>query len=297
MKSFLIRKMPKSIVKFFARPYMGGNSIEEAIATVQSLWEEKQIHSTLDLLGENVSTKEEVETNLQIYLELLTSLGPREYITLSIKPTAFGISISTEYCEAILQRLLSAAHAQGIPVTLDMEDSRYTQATLGLYKKFKQQYPNIGTVLQTRLFRTPADIDGLQGPNDRIRLVIGIYDEPAEIAYTNRSYMKELLLEAMKSLLAKGAYVEMATQDIPIIRQSLELISDIGTSSSQVEYQFLLGVPRKKITQQLIANGFIVRLYVPFAVNEAAAIRYLKRRLMNNPRLIRFMLNNIFKRY
>ena len=297
MKSFLIRKMPKSIVKFFSRPYMGGNSIEEAIATVQALWEEKQIHSTLDLLGENVSTKEEVENNLQIYLALLASLGRREYTTISIKPTAFGITISAEYCEEIMQRLLSAAHAQGIPVTLDMEDSRYTQATLDLYKKFKQQYPNIGTVLQTRLFRTPSDIDALQGPNDRIRLVIGIYDEPAEIAYTDKSYMKELLLEAMKKLLAQGAYVEMATQDIPIIHQSLALIRDMGFSPSQVEYQFLLGVPRKKITQQLIADGYIVRLYVPFAVNESAAIRYLKRRLMNNPRLMEFILNNIFKHY
>lgn len=296
MKSYLIQKIPSRLVAFFARPYLGGNNIGDVINTVEHLWENDQIQSTVDLLGEDVSSKDEVEQNLHAYIELIEALGRREYTTLSIKPTAFGVTISRDYCEATLQRLFSAAEETGIPITLDMEDSRYTQVTLDLYQKLKVDYPSVGTVLQTRLFRTPADIDDLQGPNDRIRLTLGIYDEPAEIGYKDKDQMKELLLDAMLKLAEKQIYVEMATHDLSIIQRSLDLIQSNNIPPSMIEYQFLLGVPRKKISRELISKGHIVRLYVPYSTSQAAATSYLRRRMMNNPRLIRYFFNNLFKR-
>jgi proline dehydrogenase len=288
--------MPNRIVRYFARPYIGGNSIKDAITTVQELWDDQHVHSTMDLLGEEVTSRSEIEETVQTYLDLFDAMGTREYYTLSIKLSAIGATINPEYCEKMLRRLLQKAQEKGVPVTLDMEDARYTQVTLDLYHKLKKEFPSLGTVLQTRLFRTPKDIETLKGIQARIRLVIGIYEEAAEIAYTTKSKMKEVLLESMVILLNQGAYVEMATHDEELIRKSIGILQAQGFSEKNIEYQLLLGVPRKKIIQELITQGYVVRLYVPFALRPEASIQYLKRRLTDNPHLIRYFLNNLFRR-
>jgi proline dehydrogenase len=286
MKAFLVNLLPSFFVKFFARAYVCGVGIDCAVEKAQKLWNNERIASTIDMLGEEVSNKEDVEKIVQIYFDLITKIANEDFPKhISLKPTSLGVDIDKSYCINNLRKILEKADGAGVFVTLDMEDSNYTSVTLEVYKELKREF-EFGTVLQTRLFRTKDDILGLEGLQARVRLCIGVYNEDKSIAYTKKADMKEKLVEYTALLLDHDHQVDVATHDHKYIIQALQEIEKREIDTSKVEFQFLLGVPRERIQQELVQRGYLVRLYVPFTIEWKYAISYLRRRLIENPSMI-----------
>jgi proline dehydrogenase len=286
--------MPSFLVRFFARSYVSGDSIAKGVDCAEALWNENGISSTMDLLGEAVTTREDVEQIVATYLELINFVSGKEYITISVKPTAFGIHESYEYCRANLQKILVAAENNSVLVTLDMEDHNYTDVTLELYQDLLLEHPNFGTVLQSRLFRTSNDIKKLPKSRTRIRLCIGIYNEDAIIALTNKDEMKKQMIEMAQNLINSGSFVEFATHDEPTLRTMIEIAKNNCWTKEHIEFQMLMGVPMLKLQKELLSSGYVVRLYVPFAMDWKFATPYLKRRLANNPKMAIYVLKHMF---
>jgi proline dehydrogenase len=285
VKAFLVNLFPSFLVKFFARAYVAGVGIDCGIKKARDLWQDHKIASTIDMLGEEVTNKEEVDKIVQIYVSLIEKLKEETFPKhISLKPTSLGLDIDPNLCLSNLELILQAALEQKITVTLDMEDSHYTNATLDLYKTLKPKY-EFGTVLQSRLFRTRDDIISLSGLNARVRMCIGVYNEDKSIAHTKKSEMKEKIVEYACLLLDNGHKVDIATHDHKCIIRSLEEVEKRG-GKEVAEFQFLLGVPRERIQRELIKRGYIVRLYVPFTIEWRCAIAYLRRRLIENPSMI-----------
>ena len=285
--------LPTPLVWIIARPYVAGDSLQKALIKADQLWTDKKIMSTVDLLGEDVKTTDEVEEMVQIYLTLLNGLKDKaEYVTVSLKPTALGVNFSEDLCITNLTRILDKAEEYNIGVTIDMENSPYTDQTLQLYSKLKPKYDNIATVLQTRLFRTEQDIKNLP-PHSQIRLCIGIYNEPKDIALQKKSEMKEKLYSYVEPLHDQGHFIGVATHDEPTVRKILELTEKKQITPKGMEFQFLLGVPREKLHQEIQAKGFNVRQYVPFATKKKYATAYALRRFDENPHMAIYVLNNL----
>ncbi len=299
IKEAIVNMLPGPFVRLFASPYVAGLGMNAGINTAEKLWKEKGIYATLDLLGEAVHTRELVERNVGYYLNLIELIEKRkatDHITISLKLTSLGIHESKAYCIENLEKILSRADQANIPVTIDMEDSPYTDITLDIYKELLSSHPTLGTVLQTRLFRTEKDIQELP-PNSRIRLVIGIYKEPPEIAYTEKKIMHERLVEFSKLLLEKGIYTEVGTHNDYSIRKVLDFLQEQKKQgkdyANKVEFQMLLGVPRERIQRIIKHKGYKVRLYVPFAMDWGDGVAYLKRRMIENPNMIGYVLKNL----
>ena len=127
-----------------------------------------------------------------------------------------------------------------------MEDRHFTDVTLRLFKALRDEFDNVGTVLQSRLYRTRGDIGALHAKPCRVRICIGIYKEPREVAYTDKPAMKEKLFEYVQLLLDKGHYPEIATHDEPLIRRCIEYLDRRGCPRDAYEFQMLLGVPRER---------------------------------------------------
>lgn len=286
--------LPGAIVRFFSKPYVGGYGIEAALQKAESLWENEGISTTLDLLGEFVTNRDEVENTVAIYKDVFERISDKtDHISVSIKLSALGILFDREYCEQKLDELLSAAHEKGIKVTMDMEDSSLTDITLEIYRKYVQKYPSFGTVLQSRLFRTKSDIENLRDIKGRFRICIGIYNEPPEISLVDKKEMKERLLEYAKMLLDDGHYTEIATHDKETIRRAREMVKNYPPS--QFEFQQLLGVPLLSVQRELVKDGYTVRLYLPFVINKKDATAYLKRRMKENPHMTIYVLKNLLR--
>ena len=296
LKKFIISLAPTPLVKLFASPYVAGDSIEAAVDAAQKLWEERRVCSTIDLLGEELESDEEVQYSVSVYERLIDALGNQEYATISLKPTQLGSHRSTENCQEVIRGIVRRAEQYNIKVTLDMEDHSFTDMTLDIFQALKKDHPTFGTVLQSRLFRTDDDIIALKGLNARIRICIGIYNEPKEIALQSKPEMKKKLLQQVELLLKEGHYPEIATHDEAVINEAIDIAERLNIKKDQYEVQMLMGVPMQAFQDELIQNGIVVRLYVPFAEKWKYATAYCKRRLAANPAMAAYVLKNILQK-
>jgi len=303
----LIRLIPAAMVRFFASPYVAGDSLPKALAVVKKLHLERGLLSTLDLLAEDIRTDAQAKQNLDTYLNMVDAVStcglPREALpTLSLKPSSYTTRPLQEggdaagSMEAILQ-IARRAEEKGVAVTVDMESRHWTDFTLATLRQMHAEgMRHIGAVLQTRLHRTEQDLDALP-PGMRVRLVIGIYREPADVALTDKAAMKERMLQFAGRLLKAGHFVEFATHDDACVRRFLgEVVPAAGVGPDRFEVQMLYGVPRDRFLAELRQKGVRARLYVPFALSWEMAIQYLRRRLDEYPAMALLVTKNLFFR-
>lgn len=295
-KNFIVNLAPTPLVKLFANPYVAGDSIESALSASQKLWAERHVCSTIDLLGEELESDEEVQYTVSVYERLIDALDSQEYATLSLKPTQLGSFKGTDNCCKVIEEIVARAEKSKIKVTLDMENHVFTDMTLDIFRSIKKNYPTFGTVLQSRLFRTDDDIKSLKGLNARIRICIGIYNESKEIALQSKPEMKKKLLQHVEALFQEGHYPEIATHDEAVISQAIEIAEKLHRKKDQYEVQMLMGVPKQAFQDELVQNGILVRLYVPFAEKWKYATAYCKRRLAANPTMAAYILKNIVQK-
>ena len=295
IKRAFIDLAPAPIVRFFAAPYVAGKGVESGVSKADEIWNSRKLHSTVDLLGEEVFKREDVEATVALYFRMVDALAGRSHASISLKPTQLGIHESEAYCLENIRSVIGYAATQRLQVTVDMEDRHFTDVTLRLFKRLRDEFDNVGTVLQSRLFRTRDDITALHARPCRVRICIGIYTEPREVAYQDKPAMKERLFEHVQQLLDKGHYPEIATHDEPLIHRCLEYLDKRGCPKNAYEFQMLLGVPRHEIQDQIVRDGRVMRLYVPFAEEWRYAIAYCKRRMAANPMMGAYVLKNLFR--
>ncbi len=293
IKNFIINLAPSPLVKIFASPYVAGDSIDAAVNTARKFWEERHVNSTIDLLGEELDKDEDVQYSIGVYERLIDALGRQEFATISLKPTQLGSHKGTEHCQKIIRDIVARAAALDIKVTLDMEDHTFTDMTLDIFRAIHKEFPTFGTVLQSRLFRNDNDIKSIEGLNARIRLCIGIYNEPKEIALQSKPEMKTKMLSQLEVLFKDGHYAEIATHDEAVIQESINIAERLHVKKDRYEVQMLMGVPKQAFQDQLLKDGIPVRLYVPFAEKWNYATAYAKRRLCANPAMAAYILKNM----
>ena len=310
----LIQLIPPFLVRYFAGPYVAGDSLAKAIDEAARLWQEKGRTSTLDLLAEDIEDEATAERNVSTYLAMIDAIaedgrfraGPRpaddrSLPTVSLKPSSYTVAPlerggdargSGEACE----RICRYAIERGVRPTIDMEGSPWTDFTLDLLDRLHAHgLGDVGCVLQTRLERTRADLDRLPA-GCRVRLVIGIYAESAEIATTDKRVMKERMLEYASLLLERGHYVEFASHDDAFVERFVdEVVARAGIGNDRFEVQMLYGVPRGKLLDALQQRGITTRLYVPFALGWPMAIAYLRRRLAEAPSMMFLVARNMLR--
>ena len=293
----LARLLPGPLVRWFARPYLAGDSVEAALEVGERLWRDRGVRTTFDLLGENVAEPAEVESSVATYQRLIAAVaadarfarGP-ERPSVSVKPSAFTTG-EIEAARGPLESLAAHARERDVALTIDMEDHRWTDFTIDLSVDLFEAGHDVGTVLQTRLHRTEADLERIpQGM--RLRLVIGIYPEPAKIALTRKVLMKERMVTFARRLLERNVFVEFATHDVAFVER---FVTDVVPHAPGCcEVQMLLGVPRPRLQRRLLARGLPVRLYVPFANGWDDATAYLRRRMEESPNITWLVLRNLF---
>ncbi len=296
VKKAVVNLAPGPIVRFFAAPYVAGKGIDSGVGKADEIWKAGRLSSTLDLLGEEVFKREDVEATVATYFGMVDQLRDRPYVSISCKPTQLGIHESEAYCLGNIRQIVARAAAGGTRVTVDMEDHAFTDVTLRLYTTLRNEFDNVGTVIQSRLYRTKDDILALHTKPCRVRICIGIYQEPKAIAYQDKPAMKDQLFEYVQLLLDKGHFPEIATHDEPLIERCLEYLDKRGCPKDAYEFQMLLGVPRQAIQSRIIESGCVMRLYVPFAEEWKYAVAYCKRRLAANPMMGAYVMKNLFRK-
>ena len=294
IKQAFLNMIPSPLVIFFARPYVSGSSMQSAIDVADRVNKKLGLLSSIDVLGEEVRDEAKAKAACELYLKLIDSLGDRRYTSVSIKPTHMGFYVSEALCRENIEKIVKKGNEKGIQVTVDMEDIDLTDFTISYYIELVKKYPNTGTVLQAKLFRTVDDIDRLDSIKAIIRLCIGIY-VVERYAFQKKPAMKENLLALMLKMLKRGHKVQIATHDEKYMRLALRYIKEAKIPKEQFEFQLLMGVPRDRLIGELRAKGIDVRIYIPFCEKWSDGVAYLRRRLNANPNFIFYVLRNILR--
>jgi len=287
----IIPIFPKKFIYIFAKKYIAGPTLDDAIRVTRELMAKGGM-STIDVLGEFVTTKEMVENELHACSTVLDAIVENHLDSnLSVKPTSLGLGIDPEYGYENIKTLLKKAKSLGLFVRLDMENSPYTTPTIELYKKLRDNgFDNVGIVLQAYMRRSMDDVKSLIEYKPSVRLCKGIYVEPKEIAYKDKEEIRENYRRLLKTMLDNDFYVGIATHDEPLILYAEELIKQRGMTREQYEFQMLLGV-RNERRDQLLAEGHRLRVYVPFGTDWFG---YSTRRLKENPKMVNDVIKSIF---
>jgi proline dehydrogenase len=273
--------VPKPVVGVFSRRYIAGRTVEDALREARAL-NAAGCRVTLDILGEQIRSREEALQARDAYLGLLEALhGAGVDGNVSLKPTQFGLAFDRDYAAANIRAVVARAGELGGFVRIDMEDSPTTDATLEVYRTLRRDHGNLGVVLQACLRRTAADAEALAATKANVRLCKGIYVEPFRISWRDREIVRRNFLHALEILLRGGSYVGIATHDEFLVWGAQRLIHDLRLPPSAYEFQMLLGVT-PRLREVIVAAGHPMRVYVPFGEQWYA---YSTRRLRENPAL------------
>jgi proline dehydrogenase len=277
---------------FFARRFVAGLDVEEAVEAVRRL-NRQGIQSTLDVLGENVHEAESARLAAQSYIRTLQVIRLHQINSnVSLKLTQMGMDISRELCLENVGMICARAAQQDNFVRIDMEGSGYTARTLDIFEEVHGSFPNSGIVLQAYLHRTSDDLERLLKRGARVRLCKGAYKELPVVALQSMSAIRENYCRLTERLLLRGNYPAIATHDDFLISWTKNFVREKGIALDRFEFQMLFGI-RTATQIQLAREGYNVRIYVPFGTHW---LPYFYRRLRERRENVFFLLRNFFKK-
>ena len=116
LNQMLMKVTPRFAVRWFASPYIAGESRAEALDVVDALWANHHVRSTIDLLGEAVRERAQVEANMAEYGALIGALPERPHAKVSVKLSAMGQDIDEAWCVENADALIRQARGVGTVV-------------------------------------------------------------------------------------------------------------------------------------------------------------------------------------
>ena len=276
--------------------FVPGAGTTDAVAAAQDLAATHRM-ATIDYLGEDTTDLAHAQQTRDAYLTLLAALAAEDLtsggvVEVSLKLSAVGQALPDDGHRIALehaQQVCRAAADAGTTVTLDMEDHTTTDATLETLRELRQDFPDVGAVLQAYLHRTEGDCADLAGEGSRVRLCKGAYKEPESLAYQGSGDVDRSYVRCLKVLMAGQGYPMVATHDPRLVEIAGALAAKHGRDPKSFEYQMLYGI-RPEEQQRIADRGDQMRVYIPYGEQWYG---YLMRRMAEKPGNLAFFLRGV----
>ncbi|GGN75885.1 proline dehydrogenase [Streptomyces albiflavescens] len=273
--------------------FIAGETVDQVIPIVQDAVA-KGLEVTLDVVGEDITTREQAFAARDAYLELIEHLKDLDLGTkaeMSIKLSMFGQALEGghELALANVRPVVEAAAAIGTTVTLDAEDHTTLDSMFAIHEELRKDFPQTGCVIQAYLFRTEADARRLAASGSRVRLVKGAYKEPAEVAYQQKAETDKAYVRILRILMEGEGYPMIGSHDPRLISIAQELARQAGRKLDEYEFQMLYGI-RSEEHLRLAAEGHRMRVYTAYGTDWYG---YFMRRLAEKPANLRFFVRSM----
>ena len=276
-----------------AARFVAGESLDQAVGVLRGL-NDKGLLANTTLLGEGVNDETETRVVVESYKEILDRIAAEKLgVNVALKLTHLGLGFDEQFARANIGELVAHAAQLGNFVRLDMEESAFVDATLRVYRSLREEgHENVGTVLQSYLYRTPGDLEALLGLSPNLRFVKGAYLEPPNLAYPEKSFVDSAYASLVERSLSAGGFTAIATHDTALIAQAIAHAKANGIGRDRFQFQMLYGV-RGKLQLDLVAKGYDVLVATPYGPDW---YRYLMRRLAERPANVLFIAKNMIRR-
>jgi len=282
--------------RFFQRAvrrFMPGETLDDALEAAGA-FAKQDLGTVLTELGEQVTSRADAAEVRDHYLGVLEKIQRRKLPAhISVKLTHLGIDASREGCIQDVLKLAARAEQARSFLWIDMEESRYVDATLEVYRRAKTEWPNVGVCLQAYLRRTAKDLEGLLSLAPAIRLVKGAYNEPAEIAFPKKSDVDENYRQLANRLLTEAgrqrAKPVFGTHDFGLVEAIRKAAGAQRVDPSSYEFHMLYGI-RAAEQRKLARMGARVRVLISYGSTWFA---WYMRRLAERPANVWFVVRNL----
>ena len=280
------------LARRLTRRFVAGQTLDKELAVCRRLNETGHL-VTLDHLGEAVSSREEAAAACNAYLDALERIGAEGLkATVSIKLSQFGIERFEAEARESVHRVAAKAKSAGTGVEIDMEEASSVGRTLALVRDVHGQYGNVRAVIQAYLRRSENDIERLCADEIPVRLCKGAYKEAADVAFPTKPEVDRNYLRLTGLLMKSGVNPGIATHDPHMVGGAMAAAEQYAVARDRFEFQMLYGI-RRDVQRKLIAEGYRLRLYVPYG---DAWYPYFMRRLAERPANVLFLARNLVRR-
>jgi proline dehydrogenase len=293
-RSRLVRRFVRRYgMRLGASRFVAGETLDECIVVLRGL-NERGFAANTTLLGEDVHDAAEAQAVSEEYLRILERIEAEALrVNVALKLTHLGLDLGPEVAFENVSRVVARAGELGNFVRIDMEYSAVVDATLGIYRRLREEgHECVGTVLQSYLYRSEHDLEELLPLRPNLRLVKGAYLEPPEIAYTRKADVDAAFVRLLERALRADGYTALATHDERLVEHTISFTEREGISRDRFEFQMLYGV-RPQIQFELARRGYKVLVATPFGPEW---FPYLMRRLAERPANLGFFLRSLFRR-
>ena len=269
-----------------AARFVAGETFDEC-AVALKLLNDKGLYTNTTLLGEGVTDEEEARAVVAAYVEILDEIRQRNLRTnVALKLTHLGLDLGEDVAYGNVEHLVGHAAERDNFIRIDMEESARVDPTLRIYRRLREAgHDNVGTVLQSALYRSERDLRDLLEYTPNLRLVKGAYLEPASVAYQKKSDVDAAYLKLARISLENGGYTAIATHDERIIDEVIDYTTRKKIDRDRFEFQMLYGI-RTQLQVQLALRGYKVLVATPFGPEWYF---YLMRRLAERPANLLFV--------
>jgi len=289
----LQRFVRKHGMRLGAARFVAGETLDEAVVVLRRL-NDRGLLANTTLLGEGVQNEAETRAVVAAYTEILDRIAAEQLrVNVALKLTHLGLAFDEELALANIRELVAHAASHGNFIRLDMEESSYVEPTLRVYRSLRDGgHPNVGTVLQSYLYRTPDDLEALLALEPNLRFVKGAYLEPPDVAYPEKKDVDAAYARLIERSLTAGGFTAIATHDESLIEHAMSFADDNDIPRSRFQFQMLYGV-RGKLQLDLVRQGYDVLVATPYGPDW---YRYLMRRLAERPANVLFIVKNSIRR-
>jgi proline dehydrogenase len=276
-----------------ASRFVAGETLDQAVVVLRGL-NEKGLAANTTLLGEGVGAEAEARVVVDAYREILDRIAAEQLrVNIALKLTHLGLTFDEQLALTNIRELVGHAGRLGNFVRLDMEDSPTVDATLRIFRSLREEgHENVGTVLQSYLYRSPADLEALLDLEPNLRFVKGAYLEPPELAHPDKRDVDEAYRRLIERSLVAGGFTAVATHDEELIAHARSFAQENGVQRSRFQFQMLYGV-RGQLQLDLVRQGYDVLVATPYGPDW---YRYLMRRLAERPANVLFIARNLVRR-
>ncbi len=291
--SFLQRGVRRYGMRLGAGRFVAGETLDECVHVLRRL-NDAGLHANTTLLGEAIPDRAGAAAVVEAYVEVLDRLAvERLRANVALKLTHLGLSFDEDVAFENVEKLVAHAGTLETFIRIDMEQSEYVEPTLRVYERLRAAgHANVGTVLQSYLYRTPADLERLLPLEPNLRIVKGAYLEPPSVAHADKREVDDAYTRLVERGIESGAYVAVATHDERIIERVQAFAERQGIGRERFEFQLLYGV-RPALQRRLAAQGYKVLVATPYGPDWYP---YLMRRLAERPANLLFFLRNLVRR-
>ncbi|HVS30576.1 MAG TPA: proline dehydrogenase family protein [Thermoanaerobaculia bacterium] len=286
----------RSFARRAVRRFMPGQDVEAALAASADL-AGSALGTVFTNLGERTETAAAALAVRDHYLRLFDTIHERRLPAhVSVKLTHLGLSVDRTACLQSVLELARRAETTGSLLWIDMEESEYVDATLGIYRDAKREISRVGVCLQSYLRRTAADLEALLPLEPAIRLVKGAYREPAAIAFEKKKDTDRAFLQLAERMLDEAAnrraFPVFGTHDMKLVREIHAASERRGVARDAWEVHMLYGI-RPGEQRELAAEGTAVRTLISYGENW---FPWYMRRLAERPANVWFVVKNVIIR-